>query len=70
MSCVDSSMRLLSFLSFAVLALAGVASPIVEESSMSVAVAENIVCDGSHFIVSVQRYALTSVIMGLTVQDG
>jgi len=51
-------MRLLSFVSFAAVAalLQGIlASPIKEESSVSVEVAENVVCDGSHFIVSVQR---------------
>lgn len=51
-------MRVLSFLSTAVLALAIVASPIKEESSVSVEVAENVVCDGSHFIVSVRRYLI------------
>ena len=49
-------MRLLGLLSFALLALWSVASPLREESSVSVEIAEDIVSDGSHFIVSVQRY--------------
>lgn len=58
MSLSDLRMRLLSFVSFAAVALLQgiLASPIKEESSVSVEVAENVVCDGSHFIVSVQRY--------------
>jgi hypothetical protein len=33
-----------------------VATPVREESMMSVDVTERVACDGSHFIVSVQRY--------------
>jgi uncharacterized membrane protein len=39
----------------AALAGAALASPIKEDSSMAVAVAEAPSCDGSHYIVSVQR---------------
>jgi len=45
-----------SFLSTVALAVLGaVASPVQEESSMVVGVAEKVSCDGSHFIVTVQR---------------
>jgi hypothetical protein len=54
-------MRLLGILSvFGLLALGSVASPLREESSVSVEVAEDVVADGSHFIVSVQRYVTHS----------
>jgi len=45
----------LSFLSFGLLALRAMASSVKEDSSMTVEVAEKVSCDGSHFIVSVQR---------------
>jgi hypothetical protein len=46
----------LSFLSFGLLALGAIANPVKEDSSTTVEVAEKVACDGSHFIVSVQRY--------------
>ena len=42
----------------ALLAFGAVASPVKEESSTSIAFAEQVSCEGSHFIVTVQRYAL------------
>lgn len=33
-----------------------VATPVKEESSTTIDVAENVSCEGSHYIVSVQRY--------------
>lgn len=45
----------LSLLSVAVLALGAIASPLKEESMMTVGLSEKIGCDGSHFLVSVQR---------------
>ena len=49
------------FLSTFVLLLLGVvATPLQEESSTTVGVAEDVSCEGSHFIVSVQRYTATS----------
>ena len=51
-------MRLLNFLSSVAVVLVGVvvASPLQEETTTTVAVAEKASCEGSHFIVSVQRY--------------
>jgi hypothetical protein len=46
-------LNLLSSLAFLVLGVA--ANPVKEESSTTVTLAENISCEGSHFIVSVQR---------------
>jgi hypothetical protein len=42
----------------ALVALGVVANPVQEESSMTVGIAETVSCDGSHFIVSVQRYSV------------
>lgn len=49
----------LSFLTFGLLALGAIANPVKEDSSTTVEVAEKVACDGSHFIVSVQRYSLS-----------
>jgi hypothetical protein len=44
------------FLSTLALVVLGVvANPVQEESTMTVGIAETVSCDGSHFIVSVQR---------------
>jgi hypothetical protein len=56
---VYATMRF-GFLCFAALVLGVVASPVQEESSTTVDVAEKIACDGSHYIVSVQRYGKTT----------
>jgi len=45
----------LSFLTFGLLALGAIANPVKEDTSTTVEVAEKVACDGSHFIVSVQR---------------
>ena len=61
-------MRFAFLSTFALLVLGVVSTPLQEESSTIVGVAEDVSCQGSHFIVSVQRYTTTQAMLTYSEQ--